>query len=335
MTLEPIDPETAVESYLNSRKGDLSDLSLQNHRYRLERFLEWCNEENVHDMNSITGRRIHEFTNWRSEQVKRITLKTTLDTLRVFLRFCEDIEAVVPGTSEKVPRPSLNLGEDADDTILTEWDANQILDHMEKWSYASLDHAAVFTLWHTGMRVGTAHALDLEDYNSLENYVEICHRPETGTPLKNKRHAEREVHLMDELCEVLDDYIEQKRPDVEDEHGRKPLFATSRGRASTSTFRRIAYKATRPCQYSGPCPHDREISECEAVIDRDKFSKCPSTVSPHAFRRGAITYHLKKDIPIKVISDRMDVSKEVLERHYDGRKPNEKRRQRKSFLDNI
>jgi hypothetical protein len=51
--------------------------------------------------------------------------------------------------------------------------------------------------------------------------------------------------------------------------------------------------------------------------------------------RGAITYHLKKDFPIKVISDRMSVSKEVLDKHYDGRKAGEERQQIKSVSDNV
>ena len=38
-------------------------------------------------------------------------------------------------------------------------------------------------------------ALDVDDYNADEMYVEVHHRPEDGTPLKNQEKAEREVNL--------------------------------------------------------------------------------------------------------------------------------------------
>lgn len=91
--LESLTPEDAVEAYLNERESELSESSLRNQRYRLGQFLDWCEEVGLEDMNEMTGRRAYEYRQWRSEGIKPITLKTSLDTLRVFLRFCERIEA--------------------------------------------------------------------------------------------------------------------------------------------------------------------------------------------------------------------------------------------------
>ncbi|WP_312616520.1 site-specific integrase [Haloarcula sp. 1CSR25-25] len=335
MTLEPMTPRDAVESYLNSRKGDLTELSLQNHGYRLERFLEWCEAENVHNMNSVTGRKIQAYANWRAEDVNQVTLKTQLDTLRVFFRFCENIEAIPAGVSEKVPHPDLEYREDTRDEMVTAGRADAILEYLEKYEYASFQHVLFFLLWHTGMRTGTALALDVEDYDSEKGFLKIVHRPKADTPLKNKLRAERYVSLKDELCRVVEDFLNRKHPKVKDEYGRTPLLGTSRGRASATTVRRNIYAITRPCLLADNCPHDKEIPDCDAANYVGKASQCPSTISPHSIRRGAITYHLTQGVPMKMVSDRMDVSQEVLEKHYDGRSHHERQKQRSEYLTDI
>lgn len=68
--------------------------------------------------------------------------------------------------------------------------------------------------------------------------------------------------------------------------------------------------STRPCLRGGDCPHGREPETCEAMDDTKKrASRCQSSVSPHALRRGSITHHLSSDVPEKVVSDRMNVGR--------------------------
>lgn len=285
-------------------------------------------------MNNITGRKLHNYKMWRSEGIKPITLKTQLDTLRMFLKFCERIEAAPKHVHKRVSSPTITGNGDQRDEILQDEQVDQILSFLEKWEYASLRHVVVYLLWHTGMRSGSARALDVDDYDSEDEYVKIKHRPETGTPLKNKENGERHVNLSHELCDVINDYLDFTHQGVVDESGRTPLLGTSRGRASLSTIRRKVYRITRPCVYTDECPHDRIIEDCEAT-KRDHESKCPSSVAPHAIRRGAITYHLNSDVPKEIVSDRMNVSDEVIEKHYDARTAGERRNQRSSYLHNI
>jgi len=86
--------------------------------------------------------------------------------------------------------------------------------------------------------------------------------------------------------------------------------------------------------YTGECPHDRSIADCDAA-EYGSESECPSSVSPHALRRGGITHHLNNKVPKDVVSDRANVSKDVLDMHYDQRSEQDKMEQRRKYLDNI
>jgi len=213
-------------------------------------------------------------------------------------------------------------------------DAEPMLEYLERYEYASRRHVTVSLLWHTMMRIGAAHALDVEDYDPEGQCLEIRHRPETGTPIKNQWKGQRTIALSGEVCLVLDDWLRDRRPDVTDDHGRCPLLATSHGRLSKSTLWKYCYQCTRSCVYGDGCPHDREPEECEAT-DHGTAGKCPSSVSPHAFRRGSITRHLNSDVPETAVGDRANVSQDVLEQHYDQRSEREKMEQRRQYLDNI
>jgi integrase len=138
--------------------------------------------------------------------------------------------------------------------------------------------------------------LDVDDYDSQEMSLDVRHRPETETPIKNKFNVERFISLSAETCSVLDAWIADRRPDSVDEYGRDPLVSTAKGRAYLTTIQGYVYSMTRQCSFTGECPHDGEITECETAIDRSQAFGCPSSVSPHAIRRGAITHWLNSDV---------------------------------------
>lgn len=334
--LEPLAPTEAIAFYKDDRRNEVSEETLQSHGYRLQRFAEWCDDNSIENLNTITGRDIQHFKKYRSEEVNTVTLKSQMDTLRVFLRFCESINGVQDGTADSVRSPPLNRKNVRNKDIVREGKAETILAYLNKYQYATLEHALLRYVWTTGCRIGGTHSIDLDDLHLRDDYVELEHRPETGTTLKNGYSGERAISIDSRTSNILSDYINENRHDVLDDHGREPLFSSKQGRLTKNTIRVYVYCLTRPCTYNGgECPHDRDPDTCEALEGREQASKCPSSTAPHSVRRGAITHFLNMDTRADVVSDRMDVSKEVIDEHYDSRSEREKMDLRREHLNNI
>jgi len=332
--LDPIAPEAAVDLYLDQRRDEVSEQTLQSHRYRLEQFVDWCEEDGLTNMNDVSGRDLHAYRVHRREEgdLKAVSLQGQLSTLRVFLRFCASIDAVPEGLRSKVMLPSVSDSDEASETTLDPSRAEAALDYLDRYHYASRSHVLMLLLWRTGMRSGAVRSLDLDNCElEDEPAVELEHAPEEDTPLKNRENGERWVALSPKVARVVEDYIGGPREDVTDEYGREPLLTTTHGRVSLSTVRDTVYRVTRPCWYGEECPHDRDPDDCEAALF-DGASQCPSSRSPHDVRSGAITAHLLDDCPVEIVSDRMDVTQDVLDRHYDRRTERERMEQRRKQL---
>lgn len=333
--MEPLTPQEAYQMYLNERRDEVSAATLQSHEYRLETFVTWLQDREIDNLNDLSGRDLHQYRIWRQQDgdLAPASLKTQMDTVRVFVRFCERVDGVTPELHAKVKSPSLSEGENERDVMLSEERAEDVLAYLQRYRFASRAHVIVQLIWKTGLRTGSIRAIDVEHFDAEERTVQLEHRPGEDTPLKNGDRAERHVALRPETVDVVQAWIDTNRHDVTDEHGRAPLLTTANGRQSRSSIRETVYRVTRPCEYGDGCPHDRAPENCEATDDHNKqASKCPSSVSPHPVRRGSITAHLLDDVPKPVVSDRCDVTPDVLDKHYDRRSEKEKAEQRRDYL---
>ncbi|MCG1001911.1 MULTISPECIES: site-specific integrase [Halobacterium] len=331
-------PAEAIRRYFRSLRGELQDATIKTHRYALAFFSQWCDQNEIEFVCELDGFDLEDYHQWRRldatekvDSLSRQTDKSQMDILRSFIGFCESNHMVREGLSDKVPSPDTN-NKNSRVQALDEERAEEILDWLETYEYASVEHVCWALLWSTGMRLGAARSIDLRDYHPEEDVprVELRHRPDTDTPLKQQNDSERSIFLTDDLCAVIDDYLENRRPDVTDDHGREPLLASTHGRIAASTIRKYVYKWSRPCQIGKECPHGEDMADCDS-LPADKASQCPSSVPPHALRRGYITDELKQEVPKDVLADRCDLSKPVLVKHYDKRSEDEKmkvRRQR-------
>jgi integrase len=166
----------------------------------------------------------------------------------------------------------------------------------------------------------------------MGGYLKFRHRPDTDTALKNGEEGERDVSISDEVWQVLEDYRNDRRVDQQDSFGRNPLLTTTHGRLSKSTIRTYIYAWTRPCAIGEGCPYDRDPNECKAAQRNNWAYECPDSLSCHPIRKGYIMAKLNTGLSKSVISERCDVSEDVLDKHYDHRSKKEQMEVRRDLI---
>lgn len=337
--LKPLAPADGVERYLEHRRKELTSSTLEEYANDLEQFVYYCSQQEVENLNELSGREIDGFQTWLREDsstevdtLGRKTMRDKMYLLRNFLSYLESIEGVPSGTAEKVQIPTLGGEDGVRNVRLSEEHIEQVTSHLEKFEYASREHVAWVLFTHTGRRLGGIHSLDIGDahIDRDDPYLEFRHVP-PETSLKNKENSEQLVNISKRVGDIIGDYIKNSRIRIETEFGREPLLTTCHGRISQSTLRRYIYKWTRPCVIGQECPHGKDPDECDAAQNEDDYSKCPTSEAPHALRHTYLTNQRKHNVPADLLSERCDVSQDVLEKHYDERSTEEKRQQRREL----
>jgi site-specific recombinase XerD len=331
--LIPLSPTEAYERFIQYRKDRVDGNTVANDKTRLRFFQEWCEQEEIENLNNLTGRDLSNFVAWRRQQVKAITLQKQLGTIREALRFWADIEAVPQGLDERIHAPELPDGAKSKDVYLDQKRAERLIEHLDRHEYASQRHVQLLLFWRTAMRRAALRSIDVDDLRPDDFAIVLEHRPDAGTRLKNHEDGDRWVQLRPDVYQVVEDYVHEVRPDRTDDFGREPLFTTRYGRPSGDTIYKRNHRVTQPCELGFGCPHDRNPDECEARDATGQPYKCPSSRGPHSVRRGSITAHLNESVKPDVVSERCDVSLEVLYEHYDVRTDREKMEVRQDHLD--
>jgi len=142
----------------------------------------------------------------------------------LFLKFLESIDGIEEGLHDEMLIPSIEDEKAVSNSILEANKADQVIDNIGKYEYASKRHALLTVLWHTSCRMRAEHSLDVSDFYAEEQALSIRHRPDTESNLNNKRSSEYICALSDGIWEVLQDYIDVTCEEVTDNHGRAPLF---------------------------------------------------------------------------------------------------------------
>jgi site-specific recombinase XerD len=311
-----LSPAKAVEMYIDKRRADATDHTLQTYQYRLRQFVEWCEDEEIDSMTDIDGWTIEQFEAARRGDLSLVTLNGQMMALRQLIDYCARIGVVDSDLEGFVEPPTIERGQASSDKKLDAEDAMDLISFYRDSpaNYGTVEHVVLELLWHVGFRQSALRALDLGDFDPDDRSLTVRHRPD-ATPLKNKRASERMIAIPEPVADVMEYYIERDRWEKRDDQGREPLITTRQGRASGSAIRGYCYVATQPCVHS-PCPHGNDRGTCDWV-PRDSASKCPSTRSPHQIRTGSITWQLNRGVPIDVVSQRADVTPRILREHYD------------------
>lgn len=143
--LEPLDPTTAKEMYQREREGEVSERRLQAHHYRLVHFIRWCEMEGLDNMNDPTGRKLHEYRLWKKDDgdLSALSLRTQLETFKMFIRFCEIVDTVQDGLHKKILLPTLSDDAEQREETLRSDQAEKILNYLRQFEYASRTHVVL------------------------------------------------------------------------------------------------------------------------------------------------------------------------------------------------
>lgn len=340
-------PVAVVDYYISINKNEWAKETYLDYSYDLTRLLEYCQYANIEDLTELSSSDLEGFRQWRErdEYIKLVTIDAQLSNIRVFIRWAERMELVERGLADGIEMPDLEISDEVSYQRLSPEHANQIIQYHSQFDYVTRSFAEFVLMWEGLCRRGDVRAIDLEDYDREEGTIELKHRPEEDTPLKNQdgtvngEGGERIINLPDWVCEIINAYIDgtgdpqhPQRIDSQDSYGRNPLFTTTFGRVSKSTVQRDIYRITQPCRINQECPHGKNPETCEWRNNNDVVSKCESSVSPHPVRRGGICNQIDEEVDKDTISGEADVSREVLDKHYDLRSKEEARQQRREDL---
>jgi len=296
--------QQAFEQYRESRRTEVEDTTLRQQCSALKTFIRFVQENEI-SMDDLNGFYLESYYNELQNQGKApVTLRTYMSNVFKFIEYLERVELVEQGLSEKVHKPSLNKDDEVRDSKIEPERLQAVVKHLEKFRYASRDHVILLLLWRTGMRRGALHSLDVDDLDTMDGnpVLRLEHRPDTRTRLKNGVEGERPVNVSGETFEVLEDYIEFNREQVEDDFGRRPLLTSGKGRYGKSSIADTVYYYT--------CPSVTGVGECSCPDDltRSESRKCEMSVSPHVIRSASISHWRNQDVNVEIVSDRMDVS---------------------------
>lgn len=327
-----IPAEEAAEKYLEHRKTEVRDDTVRGESTPVRKFAEWI-EDNEKELHQLNGFELQSFyDHLKKQEYAKVTLRNYMGAVRQFLFYLERLDAAPPGIGEKVHIPTLEKDDRRRSEEIDPERVQKIIDWLGKYRYASRDHVLMLILWHCGLRRGSVYSLDLQDFTQLEGSgpaLVLNNREDTGTPLKNGEDGERPVNLNEDVAEVIQDYIDHNRIEQTDEHGRKPLITSRYGRYSKDQYRKTCLYFT--------CPEVTDIGTCSCSEPpaKEYAYECSKSVSPHVIRSASITYWRHNDVPVEVVSDRMNVSRNIIEEHYDRRTEEGKARQRRRYLNNI
>lgn len=214
--LNQVTPEEGLKEYLNHREDEQAASTLDVHKSRLSYFIDWCQENDIQYLSDLDGGDLQAFRNWRKDGLSVSSLASNLHTLRVFLQIGVVNESVRPDLPSKVDIPSVDESEESRDVMVSAETASEMLSYLEQFHYATTQHVCWLILASTGMRTSAVRALDLQDVTRIDDgaILELVHRPDSETGLKNKARSERPVYIGTGVAEIIEDYVAEHRPDV-------------------------------------------------------------------------------------------------------------------------
>jgi len=271
----------------------------------------------------LTAADIRGYKQWRKyeslDREEPLADSTLQDDMYLYREFIEYLisSKYLPHrmlTQIDIPTVDYQNGEGVDTKKLDPEFAKIILDYLRRYQYASVEHVTFELFCSGGPRKSDCRSSDVSDFDPKEGRIKYT---DHDGELKKGSNSERSYSITEERTKIINDYIEDIRPDITDVNGREPLLTDGDGRLSKSKIQDIAYQWTRPCKVGLDCPHNKDPNQCGAAKRKNHAYKCPSSRAPHHVRKGYITDNRSRGVSPDAINARCDVSPRTQDIHYD------------------
>jgi integrase len=178
--LDPISPQDALDWYTEHREDELRAATIRKYESALSTSVDWTDRVDIDDMNDVKGRQLMQFQTWRKQEadLATVSLNGNLAILQRFLRFCENIDAIPEGLTERVPMPNVPEQEEVNYEVPSDEEVEGIKSYFHQFERASRRHVEFELIAEVGMRLGAVRAMDLEDFDPEEKTIYIRDRPE-------------------------------------------------------------------------------------------------------------------------------------------------------------
>lgn len=134
--LEPIEPSDALELFIDKRRSNnRSPSTITSNRSHLGIFVDWLEAQGITNMNDLTGRDVFQYRQQREHEdgLAPASLKGQISTIRMFLQFCEEIEALPQDFHRKVDPVKLSVGDEISDVAIDGEEAEAIEQYLERF----------------------------------------------------------------------------------------------------------------------------------------------------------------------------------------------------------
>jgi len=305
-TVYEVRPARAVSEYLDQRANELRRNTLNSYRSELKFFVRWCGLNGIEYVAEIDAKKLQALKKWRLTEGNKVedgrldsrAHKHSQQTVKRFLKWCEEISYVAPRTSSMVQIPRQSDSDTQSDTgALRSAQAALALDFASKRYYARTQHVALLLLVATGESLRSVWALNRSDYERSGQTGTL--RIKSGPGQENDT-SER-IRLGQDVCEVLDDYLKEYWSAPTEDSGQHPLLIANggSGRISEATIRKYVYELTRPCKTENTCPAGIDPGECPAVDCTSSYYKCKENASPMYVKKGYEKFHRERPSGIR------------------------------------
>lgn len=282
--------EEAAETYLDALSTNAPDTTFYGHQTILNIFIPWCRDEALKKADLETSH-LARFADYLFSEVghSTATISGHFSSLSNFFSYLYQSDpdllrhriaiALHEYPSRRFKEVRTELTTDCESTTSDGVDA--LLSYLRTRQFGTRTHVFVELVWDTKSRPKQVRQIDISALD-LDGGIVLVGIPETHIVSDVSLVTHRTADLSSSTVEAIETYLDYERNEVA-QNDCSPLFTTSNGRASPSTFRRSVKRANDlASNYASSQNEVREMLQTHSIAPADIRACALSTITDQA-----------------------------------------------------